>query len=473
MWRLIGLAALLLYVESTRERTTPYNWQMGKDFDSYDKCIRNLANTTNVASEVLLVRRNGVALLNCFPCLYPEDELFVREVFKADKSKSEQFFGNFLSHAKTLLLGHQGPNLDRWKNEWFFLFVGKQQWTQLTNNYPSPNIGIHIEPKKLVKIILGLGSGVKYGQGSAYQLRISNVSREDIGYYKCARSGRVSIDGTAGNIENMYFLDIFVDREEKVQDFLDKNVTKTPEEKAMERDFSEVKTIAKATPWSRCNKCGNKIGEAVRTVECHFIPSVPLDDLPPRWKHLRLFRSIPCSSTLVPIEYIECESEEHAARIFRARDQFGKSSLLETIPGGEYVFGELLPRLKSPVHRQIMNVYNGDEVILPCKFEQDYKGYFWMANYAGDLTTRVLPEKKQNRAFIDGAFNLVFKSITHEDQDEYRCVDENGHLVAVYYVNIGKTEKEIEILKVSQMLTQFFSFVLVLILLFKIVQRDC
>ncbi|CAJ0568554.1 unnamed protein product, partial [Mesorhabditis spiculigera] len=433
-----------------------------------------------VTAEVLLVRQGAAALLNCYRCLYPEDELFIRQVCKPGKSHGEKIFHNFLTHIRTFVLG-ANTNLNQWKNDWFFLANGDHMWTEITQNFKMKGIS-ELLNNKFFKKAFGLASRAKYHQGDGYELRIDNASRTDIGFYKCARTPGMSEIATSGNIESLTFLDVYTNRESKIQDFLDKeNITKTKEEIAMEAEFDGVRTFAKATPWSRCNRCGAVIGEMVRTVECHVMP-VTLSNLSSGWEHLRLFHSVPCASSLVPLRHrkeigrhpilyqfrschIHCDSKEHATRVFRSRDQFGKASYVERIPGGEFIFGELLPRLHRQVVREIVEPFNGDQLVLPCKFDNDLMGYYWAGNYSGPLTARVLPQKKNDRIFIDGDFNLVFKEVLYEDEDEYICVDGNGELVAFYHLNIRKTQFELEMIKISQMVIQVFTLLFVVALI--------
>ncbi|CAJ0572462.1 unnamed protein product, partial [Mesorhabditis spiculigera] len=462
------------------ERSSPVNWQMAKDFDDYEKCVAARKDETRVTAEVLLVRQGAAALLNCYRCLYPEDELFIRQVFKPGKSHGEKIFHNFLTHIRTFVLG-ANTNLNQWKNDWFFLANGDHMWTEITQNFKMKGIS-ELLNNKFFKKAFGLASRAKYHQGDGYELRIDNASRTDIGFYKCARTPGMSEIATSGNIESLTFLDVYTNRESKIQDFLDKeNITKTKEEIAMEAEFDGVRTFAKATPWSRCNRCGAVIGEMVRTVECHVMP-VTLSNLSSGWEHLRLFNSVPCASSLVPLRHrkeigrhpilyqfrschIHCDSKEHATRVFRSRDQFGKASYVERIPGGEFIFGELLPRLHRQVVREIVEPFNGDQLVLPCKFDNDLMGYYWAGNYSGPLTARVLPQKKNDRIFIDGDFNLVFKEVLYEDEDEYICVDGNGELVAFYHLNIRKTQFELEMIKISQMVIQVFTLLFVVALI--------
>lgn len=104
-----------------------------------------------------------------------------------------------------------------------------------------------------------------------------------------------------------------------------------------------------------------------------FQPSVRISALNPELRYLGLYDKIPCSSTLLPLDlrtklkrignhqifletrpcFEECTGSEEISRIVNSSQDLGDIRTLDYLPGGEFVFGNILPRLLPPVVRRV------------------------------------------------------------------------------------------------------------------------
>uniref|UniRef100_A0A1I7T2A3 FTH domain-containing protein n=1 Tax=Caenorhabditis tropicalis TaxID=1561998 RepID=A0A1I7T2A3_9PELO len=188
-------------------------------------------------------------------------------------------------------------------------------------------------------------------------------------------------------------------------------------------------------------KLGDRYELVLKNVDGNkFQPTVSVMSQKPEFRYLYLYDKIPCTSTLVPLEFRkklkkigndqiflqtrpcfeECTGAEELNRIVNKSQDLGDMRTLDYLPGGEFVFGNVLPRLLPPVVRRVQLVLSDDPQVLSCQKLIDLEaGVHWYSLRLGPIQHTNVHELFQGRAYFDEETNLVFRKFTMEDDDEY------------------------------------------------------
>ena len=143
----------------------------------------------------------------------------------------------------------------------------------------------------------------KWTLGDQYELHLRNVDRNASGFYRCINRKIAGETSRIARMGTMFFLDVkarihwamMPSEEETIPKEIGKLFPKTIDKSR------KLRIQPKATLWSKCSQCGDRMGEQVRTVQCTISSATRyLSQNPANW--IKLVGSAPCSSSLVPVE---------------------------------------------------------------------------------------------------------------------------------------------------------------------------
>ncbi|VDM81750.1 unnamed protein product [Strongylus vulgaris] len=164
---------------------------------------------------------------------------------------------------------------------------------------------------------------------------------------------------------------------------------------------------------------------------------VPLPQLPAESSWIQLFGTVPCYSTLVPLDvryefasvtdYVQyrpcwrrCATKTAKDRNLTSVDELGERRVLDYIPKGEFLFGEILPRLMAPVVRRGYLITEGDPLVLSCEMPVDEPGGIqWFSKKKGAIQFRSVIKQFKGRFLFDEMSRLYISKVELDDSDEY------------------------------------------------------
>lgn len=324
----------------------------------------------------------------------PEDGVEIDSTYKPSAGTVGRSINSIVDFFKEKFMrsSFSMPDKNRWKFDWEFAMMGRQ-YVPLSSMHFSASESISDRIRRFTS-----KDDAEFKLGDRYELVLKNVDANSTGHYRCInRHGRHVIS-------NMYFLE--VSNAKKVVPVWSLGnfepgwifqlngslgVNELPSIPLKSGLFvkEKMKYSAKASVWSKCSYCSSNRGEQTRHIKCYlevfrnssgsenwklcFQPSTNFDDQPEEYRYMNLYDKISCSSTLVPLElrrrlkkmgnnkvYLEtrpcfepCSSAEEINRIVNSSQDLGDIRTLDYLPGGEFVFGNILPRLLPPVVRRV------------------------------------------------------------------------------------------------------------------------
>ncbi|VDM60541.1 unnamed protein product [Angiostrongylus costaricensis] len=374
--------------------------------------------------------------LNSVSSVSPENAVEIESTYKPSAGTIGRAFIKAIDFFKEriLRLNNKVKDADMWKYDWQHATVG-QDWRPLTKMHESGFRAEKIANK--VKRFLARDSA-KIRVGDRYELRLTAVDRNHSGYYRCVNKHGRRV------VSMMYFIDV----------------------------VSRV-NMQMASPWSDCNKCGEEIGEQARSIQCMIQPIVPLSHLHEKSNWIKLFGSVPCDSTLVPLElrktfarstkfvqYRPCWVETMVDRNLTSVDELGEVRVLDYIPKGEFLFGEILPRLLAPVVRKNYLVRQTNPVVFTCEMPVDEPGGVqWFSKKKGAINYRT------GRFSFDETSRLYISSAELEDSDEYFCYTTDKVLMGVHVIRVLENDRTRETVENLRMFFRFAAFTFIFVLI--------
>lgn len=364
--------------------------------------------------------------------------------------------------------------MNKWKYDWQRAIMG-QDWRPLTKMHEKGMRTEKIIDK--VKRFLARDSA-RIRVGDLYELRITAVDANMTGYYRC-----VNKHGKNRVVSAMYYLDVISRVNIKL---IKSKLDEIPSAAMIPEQKIGNKLIAKSvtSPWSECSKCGDEIGEQARSVSCIIESTVPLPRLPPESAWLQLFGAVPCYSSLVPLEnrrqfassvhfvqyrpcWRECTTQKYVDRNLTSVDELGEVRVLDYIPKGEFLFGEVLPRLLAPVVRKNYLTTEGDPAVFTCELPvDDPTDVQWFSKKKGPILFKTIEKQFQGRFTFDEQSRIYISKLDLEDSDEYFCYTAEKILMGVHYLRVMENDRTREIVANLEMFFRFaaFTFIFALII---------
>ncbi|EYC32721.1 hypothetical protein Y032_0002g1060 [Ancylostoma ceylanicum] len=453
------------------------NEDLKRQYENYRDCIRRREEVLSEANyvQVIVVGKGADVTLPCFSCVSPENAVEIESTYKPSAGtigrafmKAVDFFKERLFRVTSRV---RDPSL--WKYDWQRAIMG-QDWRPLTKMHES---GMRIEKiADKVKRFLDRDR-TKVRVGDRYELRITSVDRNDTGYYRC-----VNKHGKHRVVSTMYYLDVISRVNfELVKSKLDVIPLSIP---VWNQQIGR-KLVARsvASPWSECSKCGEEIGEQSRSVQCMIQPLVPLSHLPPESSWLQLFGTVPCYSTLLPLDmryqfasstiYIQyrpcwrkCTTETAKDRNLTSVDELGERRVLDYIPKGEFLFGEILPRLMAPVVRRGYLATEGDPIVFTCEMPVDEPtGTQWFSKKKGAILHKTIGKQYKGRFSFDEMSRLYVSKLELDDSDEYFCYTSEKILMGAHVLRVMENDRTKEVVANLEMFFRFAAFTFIFILI--------
>ncbi|CAI4223828.1 unnamed protein product [Auanema sp. JU1783] len=460
----------------------PEQKELSLQFEHHNECLRRRSENYNRFDEehieVISVIKGSDVIFPCFPCVSPEDAVEIESTYKPSSGSVGRVFKKAVDFFKKRLSPGWGLFDERkWKYDWEFARPGRI-WRDLTN--------IHQRQHKLdavsekIKRFLSRDSD-RQTLGDRYELTLKNVDVNNTGFYRCINKYK-----KVHRISLAFFLDV---RSESKTQMV---ASGSPEiqsayESFPERKFMNQSLKARIRPyqWSICNKCGNQTnGEEIRLHQCVIEPNIPfLNKLPKSSDWIKLFGTAPCDSSIVPlslrkfigqtarlIEYRPCnntcKSLEIEDRNITSVDELSDFRVLDYIPKGEFLFGEILPRLLAPVIRKAYLVVEGDSIVLSCIVNPDEPtGIQWHTDKILNFGIEIMKEKFKGRITLDESSRLIISNLQLTDSGFYYCYNTEKVLVAVHNLMVTENEKTKEILANMEMFLRFVAFTLIVIMI--------
>ncbi|WKY07921.1 hypothetical protein Q1695_007427 [Nippostrongylus brasiliensis] len=424
------------------------NVQLKKQYEDYRVCIKRREDALSEANfvQVITVGKGADVTLPCFSCVSPENAVEIESTYKPSAGTIGRAFIKAMDFFKERILRSTNKvrDVNLWKYDWQRALMG-HDWRPLTKMHEK---GMRMEKiADKVKRFLARDSA-QIRVGDRYELRISNVDRNMTGYYRC-----VNKHGKNRVVSSMYYLDV----------------------------ISRI-NIKMISPWSECSKCGEEVGEQTRSIKCAIKAIGWLNFLPEESTWLQLFGTVPCYSTLVPLDlrrqfasstnfiqyrpcWRQCTSQEYMDRNLTSVDELGEVRLLDYIPKGEFLFGEILPRLLAPVVRKNYLITEGDPVVFTCEMPvDDPTGVQWFSRKMGPIQFKTIEKQFKNRFAFDEEFRLYVSRVELSDSDEYYCYTAEKTLMGVHYLRVMENDRTREIVANLQMFFRFAAFTFIFIL---------
>ncbi|KAK5967708.1 Ig domain-containing protein, partial [Trichostrongylus colubriformis] len=167
-----------------------------------------------------------------------------------------------------------------------------------------------------------------------------------------------------------------------------------------------------------------------------------------------------------------CTTQLAIDRNLTSTDELGEVRVLDYIPKGEFLFGEILPRLFAPVVRRNYLVTEGDPVIFTCELPVDEPtGVQWFSKKKGAILFRTIQKQFQGRFLFDELSRLYITKLELEDSDEYFCYTAEKVLMGVHYLRVMENDRTREYLANIEMFFRFATFTFIFVLIIGQVMR--
>ncbi|KAJ1367868.1 hypothetical protein KIN20_028878 [Parelaphostrongylus tenuis] len=177
------------------------------------------------------------------------------------------------------------------------------------------------------------------------------------------------------------------------------------------RRSQKPQNASRASLWSDCSKCGEELGEQARSIQCMI--------------------------------QRRCDKETMVDRNLTSVDELGEIRVLDYIPKGEFLFGEILPRLPAPVVRRNYLITEGNPVVFTCEMPVDEPtGVQWFSKKKGPILYKTVITQyqvifqlrpKACKCFENSlavAFNTAFvdcRGVLGEEGGARPCEQHNEH----------------------------------------------
>ncbi|CAJ0604473.1 unnamed protein product [Cylicocyclus nassatus] len=453
------------------------NENLKQQYANYRGCIqrREAALQDSNFVQVILVGKGADVTMSCFSCISPENAVEIESTYKPSAGtigraliKAVDFFKERIFRASNRV---RDPNM--WKYDWQRAIMG-QDWRPLTKMHEK---GFRTEMivDKVKRFLDRDASRIRVGD--RYELRLRGADRNSTGYYRC-----VNKHGKNRVVSAMYYLDVI--SRVKIE-LVKSKMNEIPPTIPLWNKKLGKNLVAKsvASSWSECSKCGEEIGEQARSIKCIIEPLVPLSRLPAKFSWIQLFGNVPCYSTLVPldlryhfassIEYIQyrpcwrrCTTQTAKDRNLTSVDELGERRVLDYIPKGEFLFGEILPRLMAPVVRRGYLVTEGDPLVLTCEMPMDEPtGIQWFSKKKGAIQFKNITKQFKGRFAFDETARLYINKLELDDTDEYFCYTAEKILMGAHVVRVLENDRTKEIVANLEMFFRFAAFTFIFVLI--------
>uniref|UniRef100_A0A7I5EBP2 Ig-like domain-containing protein n=1 Tax=Haemonchus contortus TaxID=6289 RepID=A0A7I5EBP2_HAECO len=468
---LLGWLAFLIPIIET------INVELKKQYENYRLCIKRRENILSEANyvQVVTLAKGADVTLPCFSCVSPENAIEIESTYKPSAGSIGRAFIAAFDFFKEKILRSTNKirDVNKWKYDWQRAIMG-QDWRLLTKMHET---GIRVEKiaDKVKRFLARDNARIRVGD--RYELRITNVDRNITGYYRC-----VNKHGKNRVVSSMYYLDVISRANIKM---IKSKLDEIPSAVTIKEEKLSGKLKAKPviSPWSECSKCGEEIGEQARSIQCMIEPDGPLSHLPPASTWIHLFGTVPCYSTLVPLEqrrqfassttfvqyrpcWRACTTQLAVDRNLTSVDELGETRLLDYIPKGEFLFGEILPRLLAPVVRRNYLAIEGDPVIFTCELPvDDPTGVQWFSKRKGAIQFKTIEKQFKGRFLFDELSRLYITKLEMEDSDEYFCYTSEKVLMGVHYLRVLENDRTREYVANIEMFFRFAAFTFIFVLM--------
>ncbi|CAD6196715.1 unnamed protein product [Caenorhabditis auriculariae] len=449
---------------------------LDQEFDQFGKCLldseKTLGNEVHV--KVMTVTRGSDVVLPCFTCVSPEDGIEIETTYKPSAGAIGRMASSAVDFFKERLLKStfSMPDKDRWKFDWEFAPIGKR-FSQLSSMHRTSAEKVSDKINRFLN-----REDAKFGLGDRYELLLKSVTANQTGYFRCANRHLRNV------VSNTYFLEVITKKKfNHIEGELGSNaILKDVDLTSGEFGDLKLKYETKASEWSSCSYCSQETGEETRNIQCLLKPSVPPNLLPSEASWILLFGVVPCSSSLVPIElrkhlkslgndvvhiehrpcWEDCKTQAAVGREVKSPDELGEFRVMDYLPAGEYLFGELLPRILPPVARKVILVVEGDSLVMTCQRIYDVShGVHWFSMKRGLLQQSNLKETYSDRAYFDDDWRLIFDAVTMQDDDQYYCYSSQNVLLSTFHVRVMENDKSRELVELMRMFVKFVAFLFI------------
>ncbi|CCD74045.1 Ig-like domain-containing protein [Caenorhabditis elegans] len=453
------------------------NVELSEEFEAYRECLEKVERDIGEEQRIKVVHavRGADVILPCFTCVSPEDGVEIDSTYKPSAGsvgRTVNYVVDFFKQ-KFLRSSFSMPDKNRWKFDWQYAMMGRM-FVPLSSMHFDASESISDRIRRFTS-----KDEAEFKIGDRYELVLKDVDANSTGHYRCInRHGR-------NVISNMYFLEV-----SNTKKIIPLNgslgVETLPAEVTLKNSKfvkENLKVETKAGPWSKCSYCSSDRGEQTRTIKCYVEPSVRISALNPELRYLGLYDKIPCSSTLLPLDlrtklkrignhqifletrpcFEECTGSEEISRIVNSSQDLGDIRTLDYLPGGEFVFGNILPRLLPPVVRRVRLVLENDPQVLSCQKLIDLNaGVHWYSMKFGPVQHTNIHELYKDRAYFDEETNLVFRKFALEDDDEYFCYSSNNILLGTFHMRVVENDQHHQIIEVVRIVVKFSAFIFIL-----------
>ncbi|CAI2351017.1 unnamed protein product [Caenorhabditis sp. 36 PRJEB53466] len=451
------------------------NAEMSEEFEQYRECLERTEREIGEEQRIKVVHavRGADVILPCFTCVSPEDGVEIDSTYKPSAGTVGRSMHSIVDFFKEKFMrsSFSMPDKNRWKFDWEFAKMGRM-FVPLSSMHFSSSESISDRIRRFTS-----RDEADFKLGDRYELVLKSVDANSTGHYRCMnRHGR-------NVISNMYFLE--VSNSKKILAMNGSiGVDKLPATSLKSGKFEKerLKFEVKASEWSKCSYCSSDRGEQTRHIKCYLQPSVNFASQMKEYRYMNLYDKISCSSSLVPLKlrkqlkemgndkviletrpcFEQCTSNEELGRIVNSSQDLGDIRTLDYLPGGEFVFGNILPRLLPPVVRRVHLVLENDPQVLSCQKLIDLNaGVHWYSLKHGPIQHTNIEQIYPDRAYFDEETNLVFRQFTLEEDDEYFCYSSNNVLLGTFHMRVVENDQHHQIIEVVRIFVKFSAFILI------------
>ncbi|XGW26358.1 hypothetical protein V3C99_007181 [Haemonchus contortus] len=401
------------------------NVELKKQYEDYRLCIKRRESLLSEANyvQVVTLAKGADVTLPCFSCVSPENAIEIESTYKPSAGSIGRAFIAAFDFFKEKILRSTNKirDVNKWKYDWQRAIMG-QDWRLLTKMHET---GIRVEKiaDKVKRFLARDNARIRVGD--RYELRITNVDRNITGYYRC-----VNKHGKNRVVSAMYYLDVISRANIKM---IKSKLDEIPSAVTLKEEILSGKLKAKpvVSPWGECSKCGEEIGEQARSIQCMIEPDGPISHLPPASTWIHLFGTVPCYSTLVPLEQ---------------RRQFASST----------TFVQYRPCWAT----------EGDPVIFTCELPvDDPTGVQWFSKKKGAIQFKTIEKQFKGRFLFDEFSRLYITKLEMEDSDEYFCYTSEKVLMGVHYLRVLENDRTREYVANIEMFFRFAAFTFIFVLM--------
>ncbi|VDO53387.1 unnamed protein product [Haemonchus placei] len=419
---------------------------MKKQYEDYRLCIKRRESLLSEANYVQVV-------LSIKDSVSPENAIEIESTYKPSAGSIGRAFIAAFDFFKEKILRSTNKirDVNKWKYDWQRAIMG-QDWRLLTKMHETVSYW-DFRFRFLAR------DNARIRVGDRYELRITNVDRNITGYYRC-----VNKHGRNRVVSAMYYLDVISRANIKmVRKFLKVELRQLVTYSKRLSVF-QLTFFVQVSPWSECSKCGEEIGEQARRIQCMIeVRSVLPSCSTGLAGYAILFPQINCFPSILPLNLAfflkrACTTQVAVDRNLTSVDELGETRVLDYIPKGEFLFGEILPRLLAPVVRRnylVRLLFQTTKSIFRC---------WWLLILLGGPGSNFLC-KLQGRFLFDEFSRLYITKLEMEDSDEYFCYTSEKVLMGVHYLRVLENDRTREYVANIEMFFRFAAFTFIFVLM--------